>query len=155
MTLQEEVDLLRNIPLFSKIETSKLKLIAFTSERRLFPAGTVICREGEPGDAAFVLVKGHGDVTVSTPQGEVKVNESHPNDIIGEIAVLCDVPRTATVTACSDVTALVISRDLFFRLIQEFPSIGLELMREMGMKLVQATDRLRQMSGEADKTQRD
>lgn len=144
MTLQEEVDLLRSIPLFSKIETSKLKLIAFTSERRVFPAGAVICREGEPGDAAFIMIKGHGDVTVSTPQGEIQVNQTHPNDIIGEIAVLCDVPRTATVTARTDVTALVISRDLFFRLVQEFPSIGLELMREMGLKLAQTTAKLRE-----------
>lgn len=153
MTLQEEVDLLRNIPLFSKIETSKLKLIAFTSERKLFSAGTVICREGEDGEAAFVIVKGHADVTVKTPRGDIKVNDCHPNDIIGEIAVLCDVPRTATVMARTDVTALVISRELFLRLIQEFPSIGLELMRELGMKLAQTTRRLRDGGGETGNEQ--
>lgn len=152
MTLQEEVDLLRNIPLFSKIETSKLKLIAFTSERVTYASGHVLCGEGEEGSAAYIIVKGHARVTVSGCDGEVVLNTLGPNDIVGEIALLCDVPRTATVTAEDEVTALVISKDLFFRLVQEFPSIGLELLREMAHKLDQTTTRLKECVGDEKPT---
>lgn len=151
MTLQEEVELLRGIPLFAKIETSKLKLIAFTSERMVFAPGEALCHEGEPGDAAYIIMRGEADVSIATPGGPFHVATLTQNDILGEIAILCDVPRTATVTAQGEVETLVISKDLFYRLIQEFPQIAIELLRELAGRLEQTTSRLReaiQMAGE-------
>ena len=69
MSLNEEVDLLRNIPLFSNIEPSKLKLLAFTSERLTFPAGQELFHQGDMGDTAYIIIDGKADVTVSTPAG--------------------------------------------------------------------------------------
>ena len=66
MSLNEEVELLRNIPLFSKIEPSKLKLLAFTSERLTFHKDQNLCVQGEMGDAAFIIIDGAADVIVST-----------------------------------------------------------------------------------------
>ena len=51
MSIKEEVEVLRNIPLFSKIEPAKLKLLAFTSERMTFESGQTLFQKGEPGDA--------------------------------------------------------------------------------------------------------
>lgn len=149
MALQEEVDLLRNIPLFAKIEPSKLKLIAFTSDRMTFRRGDFLCRQGEAGDSAFVIVSGEADVSVETPGGKLHVATLRQNDILGEIAILCDVPRTATVTAISDVETLVISKELFFRLIHEFPQIAIELLRELAERLDRTTVRLRQTAEKA------
>ena len=143
MTLQKEVDLLRNIPLFSKVEPSKLKLIAFTSERVTFEPGQVLFNEGDRGDAAYIIVKGEACVSIDGPEGALDVNRLGANEIVGEIALLCDVPRTATVTAHTELSALVISKDLLYRLIEEFPSIGLELLRELAQKLEHTTARLR------------
>ena len=96
MSLHEEVELLRNIPMFAKIEPSKLKLLAFTSERLTFRDGEVLFRQGDPGDAAYIIVTGRADVIVDTPNGPLRVAELKKNDFVGEIAILCDVPRTAT-----------------------------------------------------------
>ena len=148
MTLQKEVDLLRNIPLFSKVEPSKLKLIAFTSERITYQAGQVLFREGDPGDAAYIIIRGRATVSVQGPEGPREVNCLSANEIVGEIALLCDIPRTATVTAVEELSALVISKDLFYRLIEEFPAIGLELLRELAHKLENTTARLRDCMGE-------
>ena len=101
MSLAKDVEVLRNIPLFAKVEPAKLKLLAFTSERLEYMAGDELFRQGDYGDAAYIILEGEADVLVDTPEGAVKVATLGKNDIIGEIAILCDVPRTATVVAQS------------------------------------------------------
>jgi CRP/FNR family transcriptional regulator, cyclic AMP receptor protein len=140
LSLNEEVELLRNIPMFANIEPSKLKLLAFTSERMAFKDGDVLFRQGEQGDSAYVIIGGEADVIVDTPKGPLTVAKLKRNDIVGEIAILCDVPRTATVKAASKLEAMVIAKDLFFRLIMEFPQMAVEIMRELARRL-DATNR--------------
>lgn len=135
MSLNEEVELLRNIPMFANIEPSKLKLLAFTSERITFKNGDVLFRQGEPGDSAYVIIVGEADVVVDTAKGPLTVAKLKRNDIVGEIAILCDVPRTATVVAASKLEAMVIAKDLFFRLVMEFPQMAVEIMRELARRL--------------------
>ncbi len=144
MSLNEEVELLRNIPLFSKLEASKLKLLAFTSERLTYDSDQVLCQQGDMGDAAYIIVDGAASVLVDSPGGEIKVAELGRNDFVGEIAILCDVPRTATVRATTKVVALRISKDLFFRLVEEFPQMAVEIMRELAHRLEQTTVQLRE-----------
>ena len=144
MSLAEEVELLRNIPLFAKIEPAKLKLLAFTSERMTFQAGDTVVRQGDAGDAAYIIVSGSADITVQTDGTELKVAEVGRNDIIGEIAILCDVPRTATVTATGELVTLKISKELFFRMIKEFPEISIQVMRELAERLDRTTGQLRE-----------
>ena len=139
MSLAEEVELLKRIPLFANIDTSKLKLLAFTSERVRFPAGQVLCRQGEIGRAAFIIIDGEADVIVDAETGPLTVASVGRNDFVGEIAILCDVPRTATVQARSDVTALVIAKDQFFRMITEFPQMAIEIMRVLALRLERTT----------------
>ena len=140
MSLNEEVELLRNIPMFANIEPSKLKLLAFTSERMTFKAGDNLFKQGEPGDSAYVIIDGEANVIVDTPKGPLTVAKLKRNDIVGEIAILCDVPRTATVQAASKLEAMVIAKDLFFRLVMEFPQMAVEIMRELARRL-DATNR--------------
>ncbi len=140
MSLNEEVELLRNIPMFPNIEPSKPKLLAFTSERMAFKDGDILFRQGELGDSAYVIIGGEADVIVDTPKGPLTVAKLKRNDIVGEIAILCDVPRTATVKAASKLEAMVIAKDLFFRLIMEFPQMAVEIMRELARRL-DATNR--------------
>ena len=73
MSLNEEVELLRSVPLFANIEPSKLKLLAFTSERLTFPAGQDLCKQGDIGDAAYVIVSGDADVIIDTPSATLKL----------------------------------------------------------------------------------
>ncbi|MDX6751517.1 cyclic nucleotide-binding domain-containing protein [Geminicoccaceae bacterium 1502E] len=147
MTLKQDVEALRNIPLFAKIEPTKLKLLAFTSEHVEFQQGDAVCREGEPGDAAYILLDGAADVLVTTPRGPMKVASLHQNDIVGEIAVLCDVPRTATVEATTRLVTLRISKDSFFNLVTQFPQVGVEIMHELASRLHHTTQRLTEVSG--------
>ena len=144
MSLNEEVELLRNIPMFARIEPSKLKLLAFTSERLTFQSGQDLCVQGGAGDSAFIIIEGDADVIVDSPNGPLTVAAMGRNDVVGEIAILCDVPRTATVRATTDLTALKISKDLFFRLVTEFPQMAVEIMRVLATRLNVTTAQLLQ-----------
>ena len=144
MSLQQDVDLLRNIPLFAKIEPSKLKLLAFTAQRLSFATGDVVCKQGDEGDSAYIIIDGEADVIVATTTGPVTVATLKKNDFLGETAILCDVPRTATVKARTDLVTLMISKDLFFQLISQFPSMSIEIMRELARRVERTTAQLRE-----------
>lgn len=151
MTLQRDVEVLRGIPLFAKIEPAKLKLLAFTSEHVEYMSGDTLFHEGESGDSAFILLDGVVDILVNTPQGAVKVAQLGKNDIVGEIAILCDMPRTATVTAASQLDTLRISKDGFFNLVTQFPQVGVEIMHELASRLYHTTQQLTELSAKLRK----
>ena len=151
MSLKEEVELLQRIPLFQHIEPAKLKLLAFTSERVAFEAGHVLFKEGDMGDAAYIIMEGAAEVTVASPAGPVVVANLGRNAFVGEIAILCDVPRTATVKAKERLVCLRISKELFLRLINEFPTMAISVVRELAKRLELSNNRLRTTVAEMEK----
>ena len=142
MGLAQEVDILKRIPLFANIDPAKLKLMCFASERVVFKGEEVLCRQGEVGDSAFIILDGAADVRVKRPEGTMTVATLTKNDIVGEIAILCDVPRTATVVAAGEVVTLKVTKDLFFSMVRDFPEIGIEIMRVLAHRLEQTTGQL-------------
>jgi CRP-like cAMP-binding protein len=142
MFLRDEVEMLRRVPIFSTIDSAKLKLLAFASDRNQYPPGVALCHQGDQGDAAFVVLTGTAEVYVHTPAGDVKVADVQPNSIVGEIAILCDTARTATVRAATDVEALRISKEHFLNLVSDFPHIGIGVMRGLAGRLAQTTNEL-------------
>jgi CRP-like cAMP-binding protein len=142
MLLNDEVKMLRQVPMFSGIAPAKLKLLAFTSERVAYRCGEVLFHQGEDGDAAYVILRGQADVLVNTPQGEVKVAELSENSVVGEIAILCDIARTATVRAVTPVEALRISKENFCKMMMDFPEMMVEVMRVLASRLSQTTAEL-------------
>ncbi len=149
MSLEEEVKLLRNIPLFANIEASKLKLLAFTSERLTFEPEQVLFKQGDMGDAAYIVIEGEANVVIEAPSGPMTVAVLDRNAIIGEIAILCDVPRTATVQAKDRLVVLKISKDIFFRLVMDFPQMAVEIMRELARRLDRTTHQLQEARAKA------
>lgn len=145
MSIAEEVECLRRIPLFANIDTSKLKLLAFTSERMSFRAGDILFHQDDTGTCAYILMSGEAEVMVNGPGGPVPVATLASNEIVGEIAILCDVPRTATVRAATDLETLCVPKDHFFQLVTEFPQMGVEIMRVLAHRLEQTTLRLREV----------
>ena len=142
MSIEQEVEILRKIPMFRKIDPTKLKLLAFTSERLTFRPAQELFRQGDLGDSAFIVVEGEADVLVETLDGPLAVARLKRNDIIGEIAILCDVPRTATVQAVDQLITLKITKELFFRMVSDFPDMSIEIMRALAHRLELTTAQL-------------
>lgn len=144
MSLQEEVELLRRIPLFAKVEPPKLKLLAFASERVTFEAGQELFHQGDVPDAAYIVIDGVADVMLDTPRGRVTVAEIGRNELVGEMGIICDMPRTATVLAKSQLVTLKVNKDLLLRMITDFPTMAIEMMRVLAHRLEHTNAQLRE-----------
>ena len=142
MQLRDEVELLRRVPLFAGVAPAKLKLLAFTSDRVNYDAGQVLFRQGDPGDAAYVLLSGSADILVNSESGEIKVATLETNSIVGEIAIICDDTRSATVRAVTPLETLRIRKDHFLRMLVEFPEMAVVIMRELAERLSRTTSEL-------------
>ena len=144
MNLNEEVELLKGVPILSKIEPAKLKLLAFTSERVNYNEGQEVCHQGDPGDAMYVILGGAADVLIDTPKGQLRVAQLQKNGFFGETAILCDAPRNATIKASESLLTLKISKDMFYRLVSEIPSMAIEMMRELALRVEDTNQKLRE-----------
>ena len=81
---------------------------------------------------------------IDTPTGQIQVAEMKKNDFLGEIAILCDVPRTATIKARESLSTLKISKDMFYRLVAEFPQMAIEMMRELAHRVDDTNKKLQE-----------
>ncbi|MBC8792216.1 MAG: cyclic nucleotide-binding protein [Tagaea sp. CACIAM 22H2] len=145
MSIKEETDALKRIPLFAKLDPAKLKLLAFMSQRLTYEPGQAIFSQGDAGDAAYIVLEGEAAVLIDTNSGPTEIARTGKHEIVGEIAILCEVPRTATVRAAGDnsLVCLKIEKDDFMALVNEFPSMGLEIMRELARRIVKTNAQLR------------
>jgi CRP-like cAMP-binding protein len=144
VSINEDVELLRRIPMFAKVEPAKLKLLAFTSERVTYDGGQELFHQGDNSDAAYIIVDGTADVVVDSPKGPLTVARLGKNEFVGDIGILCDVPRTATVRASTQLTTLKITKELFFRMVTDFPTMGVEVMRVLAHRLELTTKQLQE-----------
>jgi len=140
--LNAEVDLLRRVPLFAGIEPSRLKLLAYTSDVVTYRQAQVLFKHGDVGDAAYVIIKGDAEVIVPSGDDEIPIAVLHDGDFVGEIAILCDTPRTATVRAKSELKALRIRKEPFFELLHQFPEMAVEMTRLLAERLTRTTAEL-------------
>ena len=128
-----KVELLKKVPLFADCSKTELRALAKTADEIDLREGTVMTREGRPGREFFVLVDGSALVS---KKGR-KVAELKGGDWFGEIALLTDTPRTATVTATSGVDVLVITDRRFKTVVETMPSIALKVLSSVSDRLTQ------------------
>ena len=133
--LKEDVEVLRGVPIFASVELSKIKLLAFASQRLSFDPGQVLCHEGDVGETAYVIIQGTADVLVRVGNAEVKVATVGRNDFVGDMAILCDMPRTATVRAAERCETLVIGKAQLMGLLRSFPDMSIAMMRVLAGRL--------------------
>jgi CRP-like cAMP-binding protein len=96
-------------------------------------------------------VRGNADVVVETPTEEIVVAKLGENAVVGEIAILCDVPRTATLRANGELVALKIKKEHFLGLMVDFPKLGIQVMRELALRLSRTTAELTDARRQIDK----
>ncbi|MGB7204175.1 MAG: cyclic nucleotide-binding domain-containing protein [Anderseniella sp.] len=139
MLLNDEVELLGKVSLFCGLQPSQLKLLAFTSQRIKFEKGEMLFNQNDPGDSAYVVLSGEAEVIVDNKGVNLVVAKLGENSIIGEIAILCDVPRTAGVRAATDLETLCIEKEQMLKLLKEFPNMSIELMKVLAERLIATT----------------
>ena len=125
------MEALKRAPLFEGLSRAELVLISRVSEDLEVPAGRVLCRQGEIGHEFFVIIEGEIDVT---RDGE-HLGTRSSGDFFGEIALLEEIPRTATVTAKTPLRFFVLTRQAFTRLIDANPRVERKVLRALARRV--------------------
>jgi CRP/FNR family transcriptional regulator, cyclic AMP receptor protein len=128
---REYLDHLRTVPLFSACTTKDLQKIAKAGTEMEFPAGYKIVDQGQTGREAFVLMSGQATVK----RNNKKVATLGPGAVIGELSLFDHGPRTATVTADTDISLFVIAQRHFAGIIEEVPAIAHKLLASLAAKV--------------------
>jgi ABC-type multidrug transport system fused ATPase/permease subunit len=149
--LGAEAQTLQQVPLFANLDPSRLKFLAFTSERKTYAPGEDLMREGEDGEAAYVILDGLAEVLVGSGADEKVLFTLGRNRLVGELALLNDTKRSATVRAVDTTTALRLNRDVFTEMARQDPYFAFEMTRDLGRRLVLTTDQLNDARNELSK----
>lgn len=130
-TGKSTVSHLKNIPLFSECSAKELSLVVKNSKERVLKAGTVIMDQGQTGREAYVILDG----SASIKRNGKKIGTAKAGAVIGELSLLDNGPRTATVTADTDVTLLVVTERGLKATIENIPAISRKLLKALATRV--------------------
>jgi len=133
MNLQD----LRKSPLFQGLSDAELQQLMDNARLVSLRAGEVLMKQGDPGDSAFVVVRGEFEITKQSGQSVIKIDVRNPGDVLGEMALLSQAPRSATVTSTTDSEALCISQKMFENLLSSSSTAALAVLHWVMMRLNQ------------------
>ncbi|HEV8248594.1 MAG TPA: cyclic nucleotide-binding domain-containing protein [Gaiellaceae bacterium] len=126
-----KIELLKRVPLFSQCSKKELAEIAAVADEIDLNEGRELTRQGAPGREFFVLVEGQADVR----RNSRKVRTLTDGDFFGEIALVTDRPRTATVVATTPVRLLVVTDRAFRHMLEESPTMQLKVMQTLADRI--------------------
>jgi CRP-like cAMP-binding protein len=127
-----KVELIKGVPLFSRLSKKGLEDVAHIADEIDLPQGKVMAKEGDRGREFFVLLQGEADVT----KDGRSINRLGEGDFFGEIALVTKMPRTAEVTASTDVRVLVINERDFSALLKRSPDVSQGVAEALAHRLV-------------------
>ena len=146
-TSEDTAQLLRNVALFSELADEDLAQVAELAVPRTFSAGAVVFREGDASDTCYVIRAGHARAVLEHPDGRsITLAQFGPGEIFGELAMLGEEPRSATVEAIEETEAIAILGPDMRRLLREHPEISIRLIASLGRRLRETNDRLSRQS---------
>ncbi len=144
---KEEINVLRNVPIFAELEERELEKIAKLGVRQKYKKGNVVVIEQESGAALFIIVSGKVKIVRMDEDGrEVILSIFGPGEFFGEMSQLATVARSASVIATEKSELLMIHRRDFLELLHEFPSVAISLLAELAMRLRKADMQIKSLS---------
>ena len=139
--MSTHAELLRNVSLFANVDEAELQRIGSLLSEKSFSKDASIVSKDEPGDAMFVIARGRVKVCIQGEGGrEVILNILKAGDFFGEMSLLDDLPRSASVVAAEDSTVLILKRDQFVEHVNNSPATGLNIMGELSRRLRRADE---------------
>src|SRR3954468_16604680 len=140
-------ELLRRVSLFSELSGEELEKIARVAVPRSYPSGSIILREGDPGDTCYILRSGRAGGVRRQPAGRaITLTNLGPGEIFGELAMFGGEVRSATVEAVDDVQAVAILAGDLKRLLNQHPQIAVKLLGGLAERLRETNARISRQS---------
>ena len=125
----EKLTLLNGIPLFRFLDTPNLRLLSENCDTLDIPQGQRVFAQGDSGDALYIIIDGKANILISNGENEQKVRECGANESVGEMALLSDQPRSATVVAATDLALLRLKREIFIDLVRSNGEIAYQILQ--------------------------
>jgi CRP/FNR family transcriptional regulator len=125
------IEHLRNVPIFSKLPARELEYVARSVKERVYEPGAVIVKEGDPGLGFFLITEGRVDVS----HRDHRIRDMGPGEFFGEMALMEETPRTATVTARERTRCLQLVRWDFRALLKENPDLAVRMLEVVVQRL--------------------
>ena len=136
-------DALRNVWLFTGLDDSQLDALSAFTFNKSFKPGELVVEEGHTGNGLYVVVSGNVEVIKGLESDRPQVlNNLGAGDVFGEMALLGEWPRTATVRAVDDVECLGIDRWVFLAQLERQPQVGIKMLHILAQKLRDSDARL-------------
>ncbi|HTP01991.1 MAG TPA: ATP-binding protein [Anaerolineales bacterium] len=135
---------LRRLALFADLSDADLDWLSSHAEPLTIAAGAPLIREGEPGDSAFVVLDGEFEVVKKAERQDIVVAVREAGEVFGEMALIDQAPRNATVRAVRESSVLRISEDTFKQLLGQSPSASLAILQTVSRRLRQNEGLVRQ-----------
>jgi CRP-like cAMP-binding protein len=142
VTLDQDVAILRSLPIFAAFPDEQLRLVAFSAEPLELPPQTVLFREGAAADSGYIVISGAVRLYATTDSGLVEKGTAGPGALIGELALLCPTTRPATAETVESSRFLSISRRMLRRVLEEYPEMAERLRRVLSDRLAEITSEL-------------
>ncbi len=141
MDLDSEVRTIRNAAIFRGLDPAKMRLLACMSEQLSFGAGELVCEQGEPSDAAYLILEGEIEFILDTPQGQQVLGRQCKGTMFGEVGVLCDRERFASVRAVTPLSVMRINKDALLRMMNDNAQLSMAVARELACRVVRLAER--------------
>src|ERR1700687_5913985 len=140
-------DILRSVPLFAGLSDSEITLVAKSSRRVKYPKKSIVFQEGDAGDFLLVILEGRVKVMLLEDGGqETIVAILERPGFLGEVALLDEAPRSATVMTLANTEFLQITRAPFLALIKDHPAIAMKVMNHLAGALREANEQIRTLA---------
>ncbi len=131
----ERILLLREVPIFTDLSPEDLGQVAQIAREQWLPEGAILCRDGDEGNALYVIVSGEVRVQKSVGGNEKVLAVRGAGDFVGEMAVIDSAPRMATLVAQGELRVLVIDGEAFSAILHERPGVSISVMRVLSRRL--------------------
>ncbi len=143
MAHEENKAFLRRVPLFSGLTEAQLETLAAGSARRSYPKGRTIVSEGEPSQSMYILLAGRAKVQRSDSEGkEVILAVLGSGEFIGEMSLIDDAPRSASVITLEPCEFMAVSKEAFKAMLVQSPEVAMNVMRGLVRRLREADKKI-------------
>jgi len=144
ISIPDQILYLRKIRIFQGLSVSELAAVASVTEMVVYPTGEIVIKEGDSGDTMYLIIK--GEVAVLETQGvnnEIEIDRIGAGDYFGEMALLDDIARSATIRTRQESHMLVLHKLEFTEIVREYPQIALQISKELSRRLRKLKEKMK------------
>lgn len=145
MRVRADVEVLQQIPLFTNSEAVHLQLLAFSSARLELEPGRILFQKGTTGAAAYLVIRGTAEIYEDAAATGTVVATAESGTLLGGLAMIANTPYGVTVKTASTFAAKRIDREVFMRLVGEYPEFGMGIMRNVATRLSRSIEGLKEL----------